>query len=69
MYWTDQKTKFNRIERSHMSGDSREVIVSSDFLSAPRGLSLDLTGRKMYWVEHHANKVPQSDGTALFMSL
>jgi hypothetical protein len=61
MYWADQKTKFNRIERSHMNGDNREVIVSSEFLSAPRGLTLDLTARKMYWVEHHANKIGVAD--------
>lgn len=57
MYWTDAKTKFNRIERSHMNGESREVVIPSDVLNAPRGLTLDLTARKIYWVEHHANKV------------
>jgi hypothetical protein len=52
-----------------MNGDNREVIVSSEFLSAPRGLTLDLTARKMYWVEHHANKVPHARYSSIHVTL
>ncbi|XP_062500730.1 low-density lipoprotein receptor-related protein 6-like isoform X2 [Corticium candelabrum] len=61
LYWTDQKAKYNRIERSFMNGDKRHVIVPSSVLGAPKGLTLDLAARKIYWVEHHSNKIGVAD--------
>ena len=53
MYWTDADVKFNRIERSYMNGDGRQVVVVN--LDSPRAVAL--ANGKLYWTEFYGNKV------------
>eukprot|EP00118_Oscarella_pearsei_P008228 m.41639 g.41639 ORF g.41639 m.41639 type:complete len:859 (+) comp33209_c0_seq3:2643-5219(+) len=61
IYWTDSDIKFNRIERSFMSGDGREVIVTGGGIDSPRTVALDLVNRKLYWTEYHSNEIGVSN--------
>ncbi|XP_008555784.1 very low-density lipoprotein receptor isoform X1 [Microplitis demolitor] len=49
MFWTDWGDEA-RIERAGMDGSHRSVIVGSE-VTWPNGLTLDLVGRKVYWVD------------------
>ena len=49
MYWTDWGN-VPRIERAHMSGAGREVLVNTSIVY-PNGLALDLTIGRFYWVD------------------
>ncbi|XP_034951000.1 very low-density lipoprotein receptor isoform X2 [Chelonus insularis] len=49
MFWTDWGDEA-RIERAGMDGSHRSVIVGSE-VTWPNGLTLDLIGRKVYWVD------------------
>ena len=50
MYWTDFST--NKIQRADLNGTNIEdLITSTHGLGNPAGIALDVTNRKMYWVE------------------
>ena len=50
MYWTDFST--NKIQRAALNGTNIEdLITDTNGLGNPAGIALDVTNRKMYWVE------------------
>lgn len=49
MYWS-QWGEMPRIERAHMDGTSRMVIVNNN-LSSPNGLAVDHSVGKIYWTD------------------
>lgn len=49
MYWTDWGL-VAKIERSHMDGRSRQVLVTSQ-VTWPNGLALDLPNDRLYWTD------------------
>ncbi|KAK3747611.1 hypothetical protein QZH41_013666, partial [Actinostola sp. cb2023] len=49
MYWADWGL-VAKIERSHMDGHNREVLVSST-ITWPNGLALDLPNNRLYWTD------------------
>ncbi|XP_078033572.1 low-density lipoprotein receptor isoform X3 [Augochlora pura] len=49
MFWTDWSDEA-RIEKAGMDGSHRTVIVDND-VTWPNGLTLDLVGKKVYWVD------------------
>jgi len=49
MYWTDWG-KSTKIERGGMDGSHRMTIVSHK-VSWPNGLTLDLVGKRVFWVD------------------
>lgn len=53
MFWTDW-SKEARIEKAGMDGSHRMVIVDND-VKWPNGLTLDLIGKKVYWVDAKLN--------------
>nr|CAD7424098.1 unnamed protein product [Timema monikensis] len=55
MYWTDWGTE-PKIERAGMDGSHRQTIVSYE-VKWPNGLTLDLVGRKVYWVDAKLNVI------------
>ncbi|XP_070514346.1 very low-density lipoprotein receptor isoform X1 [Cardiocondyla obscurior] len=63
MFWTDWSDEA-RIERAGMDGTHRSVIVDSD-VKWPNGLTLDLIGKRVYWVDAKLNIIGSCnyDGT------
>lgn len=55
MYWTDWGNA-PKIERSYMSGRKRELLVNTSLIY-PNGLTLDLSGNVMYWVDARLDRV------------
>nr|CAD7440490.1 unnamed protein product [Timema bartmani] len=55
MYWTDWGTE-PKLERAGMDGSHRQTIVSYE-VKWPNGLTLDLVGRKVYWVDAKLNVI------------
>ncbi|XP_012277128.1 very low-density lipoprotein receptor isoform X2 [Orussus abietinus] len=53
MFWTDWGDEA-RIERAGMDGSHRSVIVGTD-VKWPNGLTLDLIGKRVYWVDAKLN--------------
>ncbi|XP_015585106.1 very low-density lipoprotein receptor isoform X2 [Cephus cinctus] len=53
MFWTDWGNDA-RIERAGMDGTHRSVIVGTE-VKWPNGLTLDLIGKKVYWVDGKLN--------------
>ncbi|XP_063984190.1 very low-density lipoprotein receptor-like isoform X3 [Diachasmimorpha longicaudata] len=49
MFWTDWGEEA-RIERAGMDGSHRSIIVGTE-VSWPNGLTLDLVGKRVYWVD------------------
>ncbi|XP_012225326.1 very low-density lipoprotein receptor-like isoform X2 [Linepithema humile] len=63
MFWTDWSDEA-RIERAGMDGTHRSVIVGND-VKWPNGLTLDLIGKRVYWVDAKLNIIGSCnyDGT------
>ncbi|XP_011330974.1 very low-density lipoprotein receptor isoform X1 [Ooceraea biroi] len=63
MFWTDWSDEA-RIERAGMDGSHRSVIVGND-VKWPNGLTLDLIGKRVYWVDAKLNIIGSCnyDGT------
>ena len=59
MFWTDWGTS-PKIERSTMHGDDRRAIVSSD-LRWPNGITIDVTGSKIYWTDAGKDRIEASN--------
>ena len=61
MFWTDWG-EFPRIERAGMDGDpsTRTTLVDSG-VRWPNGLTLDLDGKRLYWVEAQLREVASVD--------
>ncbi|XP_046473466.1 very low-density lipoprotein receptor isoform X2 [Neodiprion pinetum] len=55
MFWTDWGDDA-RIERAGMDGSHRSIIVGTE-VRWPNGLTLDLVGKKLYWVDAKLNKI------------
>jgi len=51
LYWSNWNQKHPTIERSHMNGSQREIIVEED-LNMPHALALDAKEQKLYWVSN-----------------
>lgn len=51
LYWTNWDVNRPTIERSHLNGSHREVIVQKD-LYMPHGLGLDIEEQKIYWANN-----------------
>jgi len=49
MYWTDWGL-VAKIERSHMDGRNREVLVTSR-VTWPNGIALDLPNARLFWTD------------------
>lgn len=42
------------IERSHLDGSQREILIESDLL-LPNALDLDVQEQMLYWADNHRN--------------
>lgn len=51
MYWTNWNTERPTIERSHINGSDRQVIIGKD-LFMPHGLGLDIAEQRIYWANN-----------------
>lgn len=51
LYWTNWNMNRPTIERSHLNGSHREVIVQRDLLM-PHGLGLDISQQRIYWANN-----------------
>ena len=51
LYWTNWNLNRPTIERSHLDGSNREVIVQKDLIM-PHGLGLDVEEQKIYWANN-----------------
>ena len=49
-----------KIQRSNIDGSSVEDIVTTG-LTRPRGIALDVSGGKMYWVDQGTDKIQRSN--------
>ncbi|KAK3912221.1 Very low-density lipoprotein receptor [Frankliniella fusca] len=63
LYWTDWGS-VPKIERAGMDGSHREDIVTHD-IKWPNGLTLDLVGRQLYWLDARLQTISSChfDGT------
>lgn len=59
MYWS-QWGEMSKIERAHMDGTNRMIIVSTN-LSAPNGLAVDHSGGKIYWADGPSKSIEFAD--------
>ena len=59
MYWSNWDNN-PKIERAEMTGEKRQVIVSSG-LQQPNGLTLDHNKNRLYWVDGGNNKLEYLD--------
>ena len=65
IYWTDKDR--SEIWRADRGGSNAERLLNAaDGVSDPRGLSLDLSGGKMYWAEKGSDRLRRAnlDGSA-----
>ena len=62
IYWTDRAT--NKIQHANLDGTRVEDLVPPG-LEEPRGIALDVAGRKMYWTDEDTAKIQRAnlDGT------
>ena len=56
MFWTDWSDIGPRIERSSLSGQDRQVLVSTN-IRWPNGLVLDYAGKKVYFSESELHRI------------
>lgn len=63
MFWSDWGTR-PKIEKATMHGENRQSIISSN-LRWPNGITIDVTGSKIYWTEAGNKKIEVAnfDGT------
>ncbi len=63
LYWTDWGS-VPKIERAGMDGSHRQDIVTHD-IKWPNGLTLDLVGRQLYWLDARLQTISSCnfDGT------
>lgn len=63
MFWVDAGVQ-KRIERAHMDGSNRLVVVSTN-VSMPTGLAIDHLTSKIYWVDSATKTInlAKFDGT------
>lgn len=59
MYWS-QCGEMPRIERAHMDGTSRMIIVNTN-LTLPNGLAVDQAAGKIYWTDGGFRKIEFAD--------
>lgn len=59
MYWS-QWGEMPRIERSHMDGMSRLIIVNNQ-LKSPNGLAVDHSAGKIYWTDAGSKSIEFAD--------
>ncbi|XP_043274893.1 very low-density lipoprotein receptor-like isoform X2 [Venturia canescens] len=59
MFWTDWGDEA-RIERAGMDGSHRSIIVGSEVIW-PNGLTLDLIGQRVYWVDAKLHIIASSN--------
>ncbi|MGH0138787.1 UNVERIFIED_CONTAM: hypothetical protein FKN15_000916 [Acipenser sinensis] len=62
MYWTDweedpKESKRGKIERAWMDGSNRNVFLTSKTVLWPNGLSLDIPGGVLYWVDAYYDRI------------
>ena len=55
MYWTDWG-KHPKIERAALDGSHRIILVS-DYVAWPNGLTIDYLSRKIYWADAKLDKI------------
>ena len=65
MYWTDwvqraSRTAIAKIERAHMDGTNREVLVDTN-VNWPNGLSIDYRNNKLYWCDAFTDRIERID--------
>ena len=60
IYWTDAGAA--KIQRADLDGTNIEGLIATG-LTSPRGLDLDLTAEKMYWIDNGTNpkKIQRAD--------
>ncbi|XP_059475497.1 low-density lipoprotein receptor-related protein 1 isoform X2 [Neocloeon triangulifer] len=60
MFWSDwsesQSLKPGRIEKAAMDGSQRQIFVNKN-VKWPSGLTIDYTGKKLYWCDAHKNVI------------
>ena len=54
LYWTNTQNAIPIIERSHLNGSQREIIVHSDLLQL-NAFDLDVMEQMIYWAEDLRN--------------
>uniref|UniRef100_A0A8D2LBK3 Prolow-density lipoprotein receptor-related protein 1 n=1 Tax=Varanus komodoensis TaxID=61221 RepID=A0A8D2LBK3_VARKO len=62
MYWTDweedpKDSKRGKIERAWMDGSNRSIFITSKTVLWPNGLSLDIPGKVLYWVDAFYDRI------------
>lgn len=61
IYWSDgAHWNFSKIRRANLDGSNVENLVTG-ILATPRGLALDLSGGKLYWVERAFGKIQRAN--------
>lgn len=55
LYWLDQG-QFPKIERSHLDGSNRTVLVKHGIIY-PRGITIDITTHEVYWVDSRVDAI------------
>ncbi|CAH1130397.1 unnamed protein product [Ceutorhynchus assimilis] len=55
IYWTEWDQHSPRIERSHLDGSNKKIIVNQD-LSFPIGLVIDYSNKRLYWIDAKLNE-------------
>lgn len=56
LFWSDWYEKSPKIERANLDGSERVVLVRDD-LGWPNGITLDLSGNKLYWCDARNDKI------------
>ena len=54
-----QINNHEKIQRANLNGSGVEDLVTG--LPEPRDIALDVTGGKMYWIDHSANKIQRAN--------
>ncbi|EDO36940.1 predicted protein, partial [Nematostella vectensis] len=62
MFWTDWGNKA-RIQRASLSGHNQTTLVDlqSSTQNYPHGIALDLTARRVYWIESATDQILSVD--------
>lgn len=54
LYWTNRYMPRPTIERSHLNGSHREIVVQTNLL-LPHALDLDVMEQRLYWADNLRN--------------
>ena len=59
LFWTDWGSS-PKIERSSLSGENRQTIISADIVW-PNDVAVDYTSNRLYWIDAHSDKLESAN--------